>query len=334
MRCLKSSFRGEGDDSMGISSVTPTGSMPAAQMTSTNLKDQKSKSIQSEISSAQQQMKKLSSDENLSAGEKANERKKLQKEIADLNTKLKQHQEELQRSQKRERTMAQLLEEAAPAKEEKAEDEMRSDKSTADAADKKVRPVDGQPASRQETAPTENNDGRVILKGVSQPDPNRGTDTETRQADETKEETADVKAVAASDNDTAADDTQSDKELHAMVSADSFLQQADRQGTVVARTRDGIAVLKGEIKLDELRDTDTERKQAELKKMEQQEQREMEFQFSLLGDANKAVKPAAGTNASTTGQAQVNALENLQVSGLSPSLEEQAAQQQFYVSFT
>ena len=93
---------------MGISSITSTNSMSAMQMAAPNLKDQKSKNIQSDITNAQQQMKKLSSKEDLSANEKTNERKKLQKEISSLNIELKQYQEELRKSQKKEVMMAEL----------------------------------------------------------------------------------------------------------------------------------------------------------------------------------------------------------------------------------
>ena len=315
---------------MGISGIASTNSMSVVQMTAADLKDQKSKNIQTEITNAQQQLQKLSSAEDLSAHEKIAEQKKLQKEISGLNTKLKQHQEDLRSSQKREITMARLREDEKPAKEDKSENRVQAEEVSADAADKKPLPMKGQQTAPPEAAASGNADGRVILKGVSQPEPNRDTDTERKQADETGEETADAKAAGTQDTD--ADETLSGKEVHAMVSADSFLQQADRQGTVVTRTRDGIAVLKGEIKLDEFRDTNTERKQAELRKMEQQEQRETEFQFSLLGNASNAIKPAAETNISPTGQTQANAPDQLHVSGLSPSQEEQAAQQRFYVS--
>ena len=318
---------------MGIGGIASTNSMSVMQMTAADLKDQKSKSIQTEITNTQRQIQKLSSEEDLSAYEKANEQKKLQKEISGLNTELKQHQEELRRSQKREIMLARLLEDAAPAKEETSEDKIQSNETSSDTADKKVPPADRQQAAPQGTATAGSSDGRVILKGAVQPDQNRDTDAETKQADEAKEETADVKETKITDNDTTAEDKQSGREMHAMVSADSFLQQADRQGTVVTRTRDGIAILKGEIKLDEYRDTDTERKQAELKKMEQQEQREMEFQFSLLGEANRAMKPAAESSVSVNNQAQANTQNNLHVSGSNLSQEEQTAQQQFYVSF-
>ena len=93
--------------------------MSAMQMAAPNLKDQKSKNIQSDITNAQQQMKKLSSKEDLSANEKTNERKKLQKEISSLNIELKQYQEELRKSQKKEVMMAELQEDTKPAPEEK-----------------------------------------------------------------------------------------------------------------------------------------------------------------------------------------------------------------------
>ena len=76
------------------------------QMTSADLKDHKSKNIQNEITEVQQQIQNLSSTEELSANEKADERKKLQKEKSSLDNELKQHQEELLRSQKREAMLA------------------------------------------------------------------------------------------------------------------------------------------------------------------------------------------------------------------------------------
>ena len=87
---------------MGISGIASTNSMSVMQMSSTGLKDHKSKNIQNEITEVQQQIQKLSSAEELSANEKEDERKKLLKEKSSLDSELKQHQEELLRSQKRE----------------------------------------------------------------------------------------------------------------------------------------------------------------------------------------------------------------------------------------
>ena len=117
-----------------------------------------------------------------------------------------------------------------------------------------------------------------------------------------------------------------------MVSADASMQIAERQGTLVAKTTDGIAVLKGEIRQDAYRGTDTERKEAELKDMQKQQQQEMAFQFAMLGEAEGAMQAGPETDNAKVG-AQANADKTFQVSGLSaPQQEEQAAQQGFQVA--
>ena len=82
---------------MGIGNIAAAGSMSVIQMPLANGKDQKSKNIQNKITDRQQQIQKLSSREELSAHEKATERKKLQKELSSLNRELIRHQEELRR---------------------------------------------------------------------------------------------------------------------------------------------------------------------------------------------------------------------------------------------
>ncbi len=120
--------------------------------------------------------------------------------------------------------------------------------------------------------------------------------------------------------------------MQAMVSADASMQIAERQGTLVAKTTDGIAVLKGEIRQDAYRGTDTERKEAELKDMQKQQQQEMAFQFAMLGEAEGAMQAGPETDNAKVG-AQANADKTFQVSGLSaPQQEEQAAQQGFQVA--
>ena len=152
---------------------------------------------------------------------------------------------------------------------------------------------------------------------------------------ETKEESADETEAKPTVSDTVTDTGLNHKDMRAMVSADSSVQQANRQGSIVARTRDGIAILKGEIKLDELRGADTERKQAELERMEQKEERAAMFQFSVLGEANNAMKSAAGNVPGATNAAQANAENNAYLNAMKISQEnEQAAQQRFFVSFS
>lgn len=85
---------------MGVGSVTSMGSMSSTWMTKVNSTDVKSKSIENKITGIQQQMRKLSSEEELSVDEKVNEQRKQQQEISSLNTELKRHQEEFLKSQR------------------------------------------------------------------------------------------------------------------------------------------------------------------------------------------------------------------------------------------
>lgn len=315
---------------MGIGSITSTNSTSAMQMTAPNLKDQKSKSIQNEITNAQQQIRKLSSKEDLSANEKTNEQKKLQKEISSLNTELKLHQEELRKSQKREILMAQPQEEKKPAQEDKLEDNIQSKEASPDREDKKGLPTDNPQAVRPGTIIAQNSNGTVILKGNANQNENLGIDTENEQGNASKEEAIDAKEAKTNDNNITANANLSSKEIHAMAAADSSFQQASSLGTVIARTRGGIAILKGEINQDENLGADTERKQAELEKLEKQEQRAMAFQFSILGEANNAAKSAAETDASAKGSAQANGANG--ISALNMPQEDQVLQPNFYVS--
>lgn len=258
---------------MGIGSIPSMNRMFGMQTTVTNasnLKDQKSKNIQNEIADVQQKMQKLSSEEELTVTEKANEKKKLQKEISGLNTELKQHQEELCRTQKREIMLA------------KMQEETKSEQETLSAQEPAKEQQTGQPG----TVIYKSSDGTVILmEEMNQPE-KAGTNPEKVSTDENTEENIDEKETEPIDGDT--DTGFSYKEMQAMVSADSSLRQADRQGAVTAGTNNDIAVLEGEIKQDKRRDVNTDQKQAELKEMEKRKQRELKFQFAILGRANDA----------------------------------------------
>ena len=316
---------------MGISSVTSMNSMPVSQTAATGLKDQKSKSIQSEITSTQQQIRKLSSTEDLSANEKTNKQKQLQKEISGLNAELKQYQDELRKSQKREIMMAELQEDQKPAKEEKSEDQIQAVKEASqNPEDKKDLPGDKPQTERQDAVISQNNDGVVILKDALNQDKSADTNMENKPADASQKEAIDKKEPQNKDDDMAADTNLSGREIYATAAADSSLQQADRLGTVVARTRNGIAILKGEMKQDENLGADTTRKQAELEKMEKQEQRATAFQSSILGEANSAAKSAIETNESVKDSTQDNTKTVANAFNLFP--EDQTLQQQFYVS--
>lgn len=308
---------------MGIGSIASTNSMSGLQLTAV---DSKSKKFQNEITNAQQQMQKLSSTQELSVMEKNTERQKLQKEISSLNAELKRHQEELSRSQKREAMMAELREDKELTKDEKSEDKIQAKETSLNTSDEKNLPADAKQTGRQGNVIVKNNDGTVILKESG------------RQTDETTEKGTVEKEAKASDSDTAVDAGLSHKKVHAMVSADSSVKQANRQGTIIAKTRDGIAILKGEMRQDEKRGIDTGKNQAELEKMEKKEQRAVAFQFSTLGEANNTMKSAAETNATgTKDNAQIdagnNGFNNPFFNAMNAAQEDGwASQQRFFVS--
>ena len=144
---------------MGIGGVTSTNSMSSMQMLKAVSTDPKIKKIQNEITNAKQQMQKLSPKEELSDNEKETERKKLQKEISSLNTELKQHQEELRKSQKKEIRIAELQEDQKLTKEEKSEDKLQTKETSLEKADKKGLPTDKHQTASQGTVIASNSDG-------------------------------------------------------------------------------------------------------------------------------------------------------------------------------
>lgn len=317
---------------MGIGSVTSMNSMSGMRTITAGSAEPKSKRIQNEIINVQQQMQNLSSKEDLSVNEKTNEREKLQKELSSLNTELKQYQEEFRKSQRREIMMAELQEDKETAKDEKPEAKTQTEEKSLDNADEKNLPADGQHTDRQGVVVFRDSDGVVILKDGLNQNEESDVNNDKKQTDESKEDIA-AKKPDNVDNAAAKDASLSHKEIHAMVSAGSSVQQANRLGTIIANTSDGIAILKSEIDRDEERGIDTERKRADLEKMEKAEQRTIAFQSSILGEANSAMKSAATTNAvGIKDGTQIN-VENAFINAMKVSQEEQVSQQKFNVSF-
>lgn len=310
---------------MGIGSVTSTNSMSGMQALKSVSTDPKIKKIENEITNAKQQMQKLSPKEELSDNKKEIERKKLQKEISGLNTKLQQHQEELRKSQKKEIRMEELQEDQKLTKEETSEDKIQAKETSSDKA------TDKQQTMSPGTVITSNSDGTVIFKGNINQDEKRSIDTGEKQSDKTKEKDIAEKESKTINSDKDTETGLSHKKVYAIASADSSVQQASRQGAIIASTRDDIAILKGEMNQDEKRGVNTEKKQAELEKMEKKEQRAIEFQASILGEANNTMKSAAKTNVTgTNDKAQANAKNN---AFIVPWGETQTAQQKFHIAF-
>ena len=180
----------------------------------------------------------------------------------------------------------------------------------------------------------------MILKEALQPAESDGKAVENTQAEgkptiesgasAAVEKEAQAQAEEESE-DTTADTAFSDKQMQAMVSSDTSMKQADRMGTLVTKTEDGIAILKGEIKQDAYRGVDTGRKEAELNDMQKQREREMGVQFALLGEAGHTMKSAAGSE-TVKDSNQEDIGKNFQVSGLNAPQDEQAAQERFHVA--
>lgn len=328
---------------MGIGGVTSgNNSMSVMQMTPASLKDHKSKSIQNEITDVQRQIQKLSSEDELSVNEKTDERKKLQREKTSLDTELKQYQEELLRSQKREIRLAELQEKTNPEDEETKDrkDGSQTSEAISDTPEKESRPTDEKQPLQPGTIITQNSDGTVILKEALQPAESDGKAVENTQAEGKPAIEAGASAAVEKEaqapaeeesEDTTADTAFSDKQMQAMVSSDTSMKQANRMGTLVTKTEDGIAILKGEIKQDSYRGVDTGRKEAELNDMQKQREREMGVQFALLGEAGHTMKSAAGSE-TVKDSNQEDIGKNFQVSGLNAPQDEQAAQERFHVA--
>ncbi|MDE7207202.1 MAG: hypothetical protein K2N90_08625, partial [Lachnospiraceae bacterium] len=155
-------------------------------------------------------------------------------------------------------------------------------------------------AGYQETVIFKNNDGTVILKGEINQDEKRSVDTDAdkKQTDKFKEENiAERETETIEDN---ADTGLSHKEIHAIISTDASAQQTSLQGTVIAKIRDGIAVLKGEIRQDERRGVDTDKKQKELEKLEKKEEKARTFLTSVLREGNHTKRSEAKAKISGT----------------------------------
>lgn len=169
----------------------------------------------------------MSSEEELSANEKADERKKLQKEISDLNTELKRHQEELGRTRKREIMLSEMQEDKKPEEETETEEtesegSVQVAETSSEKTEDKTQPSDKRPL-QPGTVISKSGDGVVILKEVMGQNGNQSVKEETEQA-------AAVNASAEEETETAEDDTVansglSDREVNAMVYANSFMRR-------------------------------------------------------------------------------------------------------------
>lgn len=81
--------------------------------------------------------------------------------------------------------------------------------------------------------------------------------------------------------------------MTAIISADSSIKQAKVQGRVAGKMEGRAGILQSEIKLDQARGNDTQKKEEELAEAEQKAQAAMSSQISTLADASKTMEEAA-----------------------------------------
>lgn len=237
---------------MGISGAGVMGSISGGQMSAVQRTDSVSKNIQNEISDAQRQKQRLSSKGDISAKEKMKKDQELQQEISSLNTQLRMRQEVVQKEQKKE------------------------------ALSYEVRPVG------EDEKKVENTDKSIEEIKDQDPQVRKLQNFEIQSKDTDKEKVDTEKEKERADTDTIG----SRKETRAVVSGDSGIEQVKQQRRVITRMKDAIAILKGEIRQDEARGINVDDKKAELEKQEDKMQKASASQFSVLGEANKAMREA------------------------------------------
>ena len=87
--------------------------------------------------------------------------------------------------------------------------------------------------------------------------------------------------------------------MRAMISADSAMAQAQVQGSVATKMEGRAGVLESEIKLDQARGDDVEKKKEELAEVEQKVVQAESAQMNTLATANKELKEAAKADQQT-----------------------------------
>lgn len=246
---------------MGIGSVKAIGGMAARQGAAVQQPDLAGKNIQNEISEVQRQKQGLSLEQEMSVEEKARKRQELQQELSGLNTKLKQQQERVRREQQMEAMRKEALTEATQSEDGDTPDVQRAgyvEKSGNTQADtgiseeKKMRAESSEEKAADKGAQTAEKTN-VKEQGLDK------QDTDRRGVEEKDEEPKEI-GISLQD-------------MRAIVKREALREQTKRRETVISRMESGIVILKGEIRQDELRGADVEKKKAELKEREQKVQK-------------------------------------------------------------
>lgn len=214
-----------------ISSITPTA---ATAGTSTN---SDTKNIQTQISSKQQHLKQISSDDTITATEKEEKRRELQKEIDELNRKLEQKkQEQEEKAKEAARKQAQ----AAARKEERLEQttsdsDVKNTASKVSSAEAEAAQKDDQRIDAAKTDAIEDEQKRadISIKELQQmlsADYLLQKEIVQEQVDTTKENTINVlESEIKRDQIYGADTTKKEAELKTLQQKENFWSDAQNQ---------------------------------------------------------------------------------------------------------
>lgn len=240
---------------MAIGGVKAMDSMAGWQGAAAQRADSVSKNIQNQISTVERQKQGLSSKQEMSAEEKAKKKQELQQELSSLNTRLRQRQDEVSKEQKKE---AQAGELRAADGDATGTEKVKGNADTvnADTVNAEKVKADGSEAEKKNTD----------IKGAEKENVSAGVKAAEKDAE-------DVKGAENEKEEKLKDIGIPQKDVQSIIKGDSFREQMKRRDAVIARMEGGIAILKGEIRQDELRGADTEKKKAELKKQEQRVQK-------------------------------------------------------------
>lgn len=284
---------------MGVSGINGMERVDAGQMAMAQATDSVSKSIQNQITSVQRQMQEISAKEDISVEEKVKRRQELQKEISSLNTKLRQHEAEVRKEQQAKMAAANNMPKSNAVTENSTTGSGATDGKTGSGAT-------GKAAGSGTTGggTTSGTTGSGAMNGTAGSSAAGSGSTDGARRGRTDGTTG---GGTAEDKDV--DTGMSQNGMRAMVSADSSMEHARRQGTVVSRIEGGIGILKAEIKQDAGRDIEVERKQQELARMEERARRASEAQFSILGDAHQTMKEAAKMEQGKTVERNISAVD-------------------------
>lgn len=244
------------------------GQEAASQMT-----DAVSKNIQDEISEVQRQKQGLSSKQEMSEAERSKKKQELQQKLNSLNTRLRQRQAEVSRKQKQADRLEELsasdtdrtrrIEESGRPK---TAPDRESGKNTRQGMDAEAPVAKGAAPKMTGAGDTERSAGKTErntgaperntgMTGHSTGKPEHGAGEIKRSTEENRDEQLKASGIPQ------------DKML-SIVSGEISREQTERREAVIARTEGGIAILKGEIRQDEMLGNDVQKKKAELKARE------------------------------------------------------------------